>query len=395
MFRQVSRRHWVAFGIVLNASAGLQCSQRVRPPTFELPQGGGAGQLNGAAGGLALNDAGLDPALCGDQQIPAISDPPNLYFVVDRSGSMNEPLPGSPFTKYENAYVAISIMLRAVGHRVRYGAATFPSLLNPDGCAPGSEILTTTAGDPPSFAANGENGPVLSALLDGLRNHVPSGGTPTAASLRALQPTILGLEGKKTYVVLMTDGAPNCNAALRCGVEGCIPNIEHLSVSGMACDDTFNCCNPKIGGDCVDADDTETAVSDYEKAGVDTYVVGMPGSEAYRDLLSRLATAGNTARPGATPYYAVSDTNELTEALRSIGAQVAISCDLPLAETPENPELVNVYFDQQVVPGDAQDGWRFTGDNQGIQFRGEACARLSSGDVLNVQVVSGCPTVVR
>jgi hypothetical protein len=393
-FAVVPRRHWVALGIALSAGAALRCSSREHPPSFIESAGSSTGGQDGA-GGFALNDASLDAALCGDEQIPAITNPPNLYFVVDRSGSMQDPLPGSPYSKYENARIAISVMLRAVGHRVRYGAGVYPALLNQDGCAPGMQIFPTTAGDPPSYAARGENGPILTNLLNRLGNVPPSGGTPTAATLRELEPTVEGLEGKKTYVVLMTDGAPNCNLDLRCGIDGCIPNIEGLNVGGTQCDATVNCCSPKIGaGDCVDSDDSEAAVAAYEKAGIDTYVVGMPGSEAYRAILGRLAVAGNTARPGQTPYYAVTDTKELSQALRSIGAQVAISCDLPLSTAPENPELVNVYFDDRVVPSNETDGWHYTG-KKSIQFVGDACAHLSSGDVLNVQVLSGCPTVVR
>jgi len=390
-------------GIALSASAELSCNSREHPP-FEPAQTGGSGSPNitdddaAAAAGNALNvgDASADAALCGDQQIPAISEPPNLYFIVDRSGSMAERLPGSAFTKYENARIAISVMLRAVGHRVRYAAGVYPALLNQDGCSPGVPIFPISAGDSPKYAAMGENGPVLTDLLKRLGSSPPAGGgTPTAATLRELQPTILGLDGRKTYVVLMTDGAPNCNLGLRCGVDACIPNIEHLFASGLACDDSFNCCAPRVGaGDCVDADESEAAVLEYRKAGVDTFVVGMPGSEAYRSMLNRLATAGNTARPGNTAYYAVSDTDQLGLALRSIGAQVAISCDLPLSETPENPGLVNVYFDDQVVPKGDDDGWRYTGDDR-IEFMGAACETLTAGDVLNVQVLSGCPTVLR
>ena len=386
-------------GLALSASAELSCSSHEHPPSFAVAQAGGTGALaTGGSGGAGLNvgNASPDGDLCGNQQIPAISDPPNLYFVVDRSGSMSDRLPGSAFTKYENARIAISVMLRAVGHRVRYAAGVYPALLNQDGCAPGMPIFPISAGDSPKYAAMGENGPVLSELLNRLGNTPPSGGgTPTAATLRELEPTILGLDGKKTYVVLMTDGAPNCNLGLRCNVDACIPNIEHLFVSGMACDDTFNCCSPQVGaGDCVDADASEAAVLDYQEAGVDTFVVGMPGSEAYHSMLNRLAVAGNTARPGNTAYYAVSDTDQLDLALRSIGAQVAISCDLPLSETPENPNLVNVYFDDHVVPKSDDDGWRYSGQDS-IEFVGSACDTLSAGDVLNVQVLSGCPTVVR
>ncbi|HEX2671907.1 MAG TPA: hypothetical protein VHM25_13585, partial [Polyangiaceae bacterium] len=74
--------------------------------------------------------------------------------------------------------------------------------------------------------------------------------------------------------------------------------------------------------------------------------------------------------------------------------QVAISCDLPLSETPEDPDLVNVYFDDQVVPKSDADGWKYLDENT-IQFVGATCDTLAAGDVLNVQVLSGCPSVVR
>src|SRR3954471_12365162 len=361
-FAVVFVRRWAVLGFALSAAAQPSCSSHDHPPALPgLASGGSSGFTVGIAGNgtgsLDVGDASADAALCGNQQIPAVSDAPNLYFVVDRSGSMGDPLSGSPFSKFENARVAISVMLRAVGHRVRYAAGVYPAYLNEDGCAPGMPIFPLTAGDSPKYAAMAENGPGLSELLKRLADNPPSGGTPTAATLRELQSTILGLEGKKTYVVLITDGAPNCNLALRCGVEACIPNIEHASLSGIACDDNYNCCSPKIGGgDCVDADASEAAVADYEKAGVDTFVVGMPGSEAYRTMLNRLAVAGNTARAGDTAYYAVSDTDQLSFALRTIGARVAISCDLPLSQTPEEPDLVNVYFDDQVVPKSDDDG---------------------------------------
>jgi len=398
-FWPVFRLSWAVLGLALSAIIELSCSSREHPPAFEQEpgsSGGSAGATGDGSAGFKLIDPTPDAsALCGDQQIPAISDPPNLYFVVDRSGSMSDTLPGSPFSKYENALVAIQFMLRAVGHRVHYAAAVYPAFLNNDGCAPGLQIFPISAGDPPTYAAKGKSGPVLQDLLKRLGINPPSGGTPTAATLRELHANIVGLEGKKTYVVLMTDGAPNCNVGLRCDVDACIPNIEHLSASGVTCDDSYNCCAPKVSlGDCVDADDSEAAVRDLENAGVDTFVVGMPGSEAYHALLNRLARAGNSARPGKTAYYAVADTDELSAALRAIGAQVAISCDLPLAKTPEDPDLVNVYFDDQIIPKSDDDGWRYT-DDSSIEFVGPTCDALSSGNVLNVQVLSGCPTLLR
>jgi hypothetical protein len=363
------------------------------------PPSASAGRAGTSDGGLDIVDSG-DANICGDQQIPAISDPPNVYFIVDRSGSMSDLLPGSAYSKYENARIAISVMLRAVGHLVKYGAAVFPAYVDQSGCVPGTEIFPTEAGDPPSYAAAGKNGPVLYELLTRLGDTAPAGGTPTAATLKALEPTVFGLTGKKTYVVLMTDGAPNCNQDLTCTADQCIPNIEHDSIGNLDCEAPVNCCDSRQVGDtgigyCVDGDASIAAVTDYENAGIDTYVVGMPGSEQYADLLGKLATAGNTARPGATPYYAVSDTDDLTAALKSIGAQVAISCNLPLAAEPADTGYVNVYFDGQTVPFDASNGWSWVNGENSILFSGSACDTLTAGNVLNVQVIAGCPTVVR
>ena len=61
---------------------------------------------------------------------------------------------------------------------------------------------------------------------------------------------------------------------------------------------------------------------------------------------------------------------------------------------PEDPDLVNVYFDDQVVPKSDDDGWRYTGADS-VEFVGATCERLAAGDVLNVLVLSGCPSVVR
>ena len=399
-FDAVSRRFSGVLALGLILATGVHCGQREHAPSFVLPPSDSGGSGGSGGSGLRIVDAAIDANLCGDQEIPAISDPPNLYFIVDRSGSMADLLPGSSSSKYENARIAMSVMLRAVGHRVKYGAAVFPAFSNPDGCATGMEVFPTEAGDPPSYAASGLNGPVLKDLLDRLGRFAPSGGTPTAATLKDRETTVFGLTGKKTYVVLMTDGAPNCNLALTCTADQCIPNIEHEAIGNTNCAAPVNCCDARQVGEagigyCVDADDSVAAVTDYENAGIDTYVVGMPGSEQYSDLLGRLAVAGNTARSGITPYYAVSDTNELTDALTAIGAHVAITCNLPLAAQPENVGFVNVYFDGQAVPFDATDGWQWVEGENSIQFEGAACSTLSSGNVLNVQVLSGCKTVVR
>src|SRR5689334_13725744 len=105
----------------LAASVWLaSCAEKRPPPAGEdlPPDAGQAGE-----GGLNLGDAGDVPSgPCGSQTIPATTDPPNISFIVDHSASMGDLLAGSPLSKYENARIALSHVLKAVGHRVSYGA---------------------------------------------------------------------------------------------------------------------------------------------------------------------------------------------------------------------------------------------------------------------------------
>jgi hypothetical protein len=353
---------------------------------------------NGIDVGLADGPPGADASgLCGNELIVAVENHPNLYFVIDRSGSMQLVDPGESYDRYTMTRIAIARALRQIGHRVSYGAAVFPSFRDTDDCAAGIEIFPTTAGDPPSYASSGADGPVLLDFLTRLATVTPDGGTPTSATLRALQPALTALAGT-TYVVLATDGAPNCNPSASCGIDQCEYNLQHSVIGGRTCDASFNCCDPTWIADgplsCIDADATEAAVAALAQVGIQTFVIGMPGSATYAAVLERLALAGGTARSTTPSYYSVTDGDELAEAVRQIGVSVAITCDIALNAAPPDPKLVNVYFDNSLLTFDELDGWAWTGEAS-LQIRGAACDKLLSGDVLQVQIVAGCPTVVR
>lgn len=338
-------------------------------------------------------DCGGD--FCGDSFLSERRDPPNLYFLVDRSGSMHDG-PDDRTTKYDMARVVIGDLLRAIGHRVRYGASIFPGV-SADECGPGRKIIPLTLGNPPS--CTGKPDPTLTMQLTAFGSFTPKGNTPTSAALADLAPELEALEGK-TYLVLVTDGAPNCNVDATCDVDLCAPNIEHGTLGGVACSGAVNCCDPErfgkyAGGNCVDIDESERLVADLEEHGIKTYVVGMPGAEAYAGVLDRLAEAGGTARTAATTaYYAVSDQEELEAALYAIGTGLAIRCSIDLETPPDDPRHVNVYFDGQLVPADPDDGWSWDGDSR-IVVHGDACDALKSGSVIDARAVYGCDTVVR
>ena len=335
--------------------------------------------------------------LCGNLIVPIEVDRPNLYFVLDASGSMTDsmstPDPNTGWlpTRYQAARGAIANVLQAVGHRVRYGAALFPDEPFSDAtCPTGSEVFETTAGDDVSYAVAGEQGPVLKSLLFTLGKRAPEGLTPTSSALAALTPALQDLDGE-TYVFLLTDGAPNCNV-LPCDAEQCTPNIEGF------CPEDTNCCDPLSGyldsRWCLDADPTIRVVESLNEAGIKTFIIGMPGTDLYATLLDDLAVAGGTARDARPFYYPVESAADLADTLKQLGTEVAVECTLHLEETPPDPALVNVYFDGVVVHRDEDDGWRLASETS-VELLGESCRQLKGGDVLQVQVAAGCPSIVR
>ncbi|MDP9001259.1 MAG: VWA domain-containing protein, partial [Myxococcota bacterium] len=235
-------------------------------------------------------------------------------------------------------------------------------------------------------------GPTEAALITVLSRIPAGGGTPTAVTLSELLPTLRALAGK-TYVILATDGGPNCNGSAQCGVTQCTYNIENTTLCPAG---GPNCCSdPNNGGPfaCLDAQPTIDAVKAIAAAGIPVYVVGVPGSAPYASLLDQLALAGGTARAAEPLYYAIdsADQSVLLATLSSIAAKITGSCVLDLGNVPPDPGQVNVFLDERVLPQAGPNGWILDGTN--VTILGASCQMIVRGDVLDVRVVAGCPTV--
>jgi len=368
------------------------CSSTAQPPGLTASSTSGAGGAGGedfvgAGGGNTPPppDAGY---LCGQLITQIHKDPPNLYFVLDTSGSMATPVGLS--TRFSLVHAATVALVQSLGGLINVGAALFPlGVTQDDACHAGGEVLPVTPGDTLDIVA-----------FSNLIKVTPFGGTPTAATLEALYPTLTKLPGR-TIVVLATDGGPNCNIAAKCGADDCMDNIEGSCFQNMCCSPKGpNCCIPGVNQaqlNCVDRQASVDAVSRLAAAGVRVYVVGIPGSETYGTVLDQMALASGAPQIAPPFYYKVADYSSLTGTLGAIAA-LSVSCDFDLAVPPPDPSLVNVYLDDDVLLQDLADGWVWDAPTaqapkQTIELRGAACQRLKSGKVKQVQIAAGCPTM--
>ncbi|MEM1031524.1 MAG: vWA domain-containing protein [Myxococcota bacterium] len=347
--------------------------------------GGTGGQgAGGDDGGGLIDDECVGDGLCGTDLIEVVFDRPNVYFVFDRSGSMVTPEggPAPAFSRFNRLRDASVAVVEDLGPLINVGLALFPAG-GADGCAAGGEVMPVTPGDKPGASATLE---AFASALD----VVPDGGTPIAATLDGLRPRLAGLPGR-TIVMLVTDGGPNCNAAASCDIGACQANID-----GVCPDPQTNCCAPSdldFGPRlCVDEPATVAALEAIAAAGVETYVIAIPGAESYGAVLDAMAVAGGVPQEGgATDYFRVDDLSGIEAVLRNIAAG-AVSCTIPLQAPSPDPMRTNVYFDCDVVPFSASGGWTWEGENfDAITLHGVACQRLKNGEVGEVQVLTGCP----
>jgi von Willebrand factor type A domain len=378
---------FVILAIVLVAAAG--CGTSDRPSAFgtvvyTMPGSGDSGppSIQLAPQRAPTCNLGPEGGVCECVDQPLLVDVPNLYFVLDRSGSMAEA------NKWSTVQSVLAQLFISLGPRARVGAAVFP---NPayDQCSAGVEVFSTRSGDAPA----GTLGPIEQSLFTALRRIPAAGGTPTASTLASLLPRVAALAGR-TYVILATDGGPNCNAGARCSIDQCTDNIE--DAGGCPVAGPVNCCDAQgFGGPaaCLDAQPALDAVGAFAAAGIPVYVVGVPGSAPYASLLDRMAIAGGTARDGEPQYYAVAaaDQASLQTALTGIAAKITGTCTLDLGPSPADPERVNVFFDEKAVPQAGPDGWSLDGGV--VTLLGASCQKVLQGAVIDVRVVAGCPTV--
>lgn len=340
------------------------CSKHERKDSPSRP----TSTASSTTGGFTTDGANI----CGNEFHDALTTYPLIYLVLDRSGSMLDLDDG--VTRYEKVRIATLDLVSSLGALVRVGLTLFPS---PDAGA-GTECMGGVEVYPPTVNP-GSN-------FDNALDTQPLGGTPVAATLQNIRPLLLQ-HPQPRVVILATDGGPNCNN-IECDEANCIPNIVG------DCPLAGNCCEPPNGTwqNCLDRLPTLDAIQAIVDEGTPVYVVGIPGSEFFASVLNQMALWGSVPVEGqAQYYYRVDDLDSLGEVFKGIASEL-VSCEFDLSDPPETQDQTNVYFDGEVVPLDPENGWVWV-DEDTIELVGGACATLKDGQVVEVQIVSGCPTV--
>jgi len=367
---------------------------------------GGSAGASGAAGAQApiVIRSTLSPDVvlrssCFDYEFQSPLLPSNLLFVVDRSGSMicnPPPLTSSEQCEAEERRVdvgtpnkwqltssALAAAITALPETSTVGVSFFS---NDDLCGVSSI---------PNVPLGPATVPQLNAIRGSLAGIVPKGPTPlvgaallaykylqTAANSRAISGN--------SYVVLITDGEQSdmCSDPAYCK--------DADSCSELLIAESMRAASPEIN--------------------IRTFVLGVPGSEHGRAVLSRLARAGGTAAASCVPeqgncHFDVTGDPDLSSALMRALQTIAgrtLTCEFDVFnKAPGSVELtrLNVVYtphegEARLIPQDLSapcdrgaDGWQYDNEKKLVRLCGNTCAAVRNDRGASVTVVLGCPVL--
>jgi hypothetical protein len=344
-------------------------------------------------------DGGTNSCAASEQQ--AVLIPANLLFLIDRSGSMNcnppegdsalnelcktDPIKQNPNqpSKWEVTRDALRGALDSLVGKpnVSVGISVFPKPHDTENC------LVAEQPDVAIERLDNQHRAAIDTFLDAV---TPRGDTPIAGT------TILGyrylsdhirsgeLTGN-TFVVLFTDGAETCDENY----------LSQLVERDVPLATRFN---------------------------IKTFVIGAPGSEDGRALLSQMAYGGLTQRSDGCDHSAASASSgdchfdmttstdfagELASALGAISGDASLSCELDIPRnpsgggvdlnqvnvtfTPGAGDVVSVLRDDRDCESEAQ-GWQYSADGTKIVLCGAVCDQARSDVAGQVKIELGCPT---
>jgi hypothetical protein len=371
---------------------------------------------------------------------------PNVMLLVDRSDSMDRPedptlpactvdgqlcsgeggtaapaCPSSCPTRWQRLQEALQEFLApgsdgSFGFRV--GLTLFPAGGTGDLCSASASIQVELPTEDTSTVL-ADAAAQANTRIQSIRMRNPSGseqvdpdsytqgGTPTGPSLRYILDNVEQLQGndRQNFVLLLTDGLPNCNDAHAAWDDTQTPNPCVCSLSG-------DLCKPPAPGTpagfdfsrkgCFDPEGSVASIQALRASGISTIVVGFSSetsSGAGPEMLQAMGEAGGYTRScqsnadcgGETcsnnvctrSYFQADNGAQLAEALRSISQQLINTnpCEFDMSTVPSEEGLIFVKVDGAQVPRQAQDGstnWVFDPATSTLEFQGALCSRMEA-----------------
>ncbi|HEX4353263.1 MAG TPA: vWA domain-containing protein, partial [Polyangiales bacterium] len=349
--------------------------------------------------GLAANPDSILMSSCATSTELSQLLPSNILFVIDRSGSMacNPPPtttssacesdqtrvdPKMP-SKWELTSNALISAIQTLPDTDTIGISYFS---NDDDCGVSSTPAIPLSRNTPAQQ---------SAIASSLMSVMPHGATPlvgaTILAYRHLhQAALAGEISGNQYVVLITDGQ------------------ESDRCSDPQCSDADACTDLLV--------DTEVPKALADGVDIKTFVIGVPGSEGARSVLSRIAKNGGTALPNCDTtigncHFDMTKETDLGAAMQRALIQIAgqtLTCDLTLPKPDGGAidlNLVNVVFTpnqkpRMVLPQDdhapcnaGANGWQYNSAADQIQLCGDTCNAVRSDRGARIDIVLGCPVL--
>ncbi|MBM4359204.1 MAG: VWA domain-containing protein [Deltaproteobacteria bacterium] len=393
--------------ITLSALAGAAACSSDDAQSFTTAGSGGGGATTGAmsssspssaasgAGGEIFQPVGAGGSggseACAKSVTEGKLQLANILFVIDRSGSMNcNPPPTqsssacelNPTTKdvsKPTRWNVVSDALKATFAKMPATASVGIAYLNnDDNCGVGQQPAVPLAPLSPAQIT------ALGASIDGVK---PKGATPIIGAVTLGYKHLF--EDVKfpgnAFVVLLTDGA-----------ETCAPQLQEKLV--------------------------KETVPLAASLNIRTFVIGAPGSDPARALLSQIAWAGGTSvdpqcKHDATPanvgdcHFDMTDPSldfakELNTALEAIsGTALTCELDVPSAVGEEvDYDKVNVTYSptmgddvpllQDSKPCGSANGWQYSADKKKILLCGPTCSQVKSDPSAAITIELGCATMV-
>lgn len=338
--------------------------------------------LSGSSSGGEETNGDSDDAVCDQAEFSFVFEPqtPNVMLVLDKSRSMSQlwDHDGNPITpeisRYNSLYNVVQYLVGALDTEVNFGAQLFPSasaFLD----EPQNQNSCLVEGQPEVSVGAGTGASILAAMPDADDFSI-SGGTPAIAGITSALEHLTNLadDGSKA-IVLVTDGAANCN------------ENETADTTLFAYDARV----PELVGD-VFADHS-----------IPVYVVGInildemgtkPAVNPY-EAITDVAMAGGAPSPGPEPFYNAFNELELADALDEVITD--IECTINLDVEPDSPDSVALIVDavgyDQVTNCETENGWVYTapaGPYNAIQLCGAACDSIQDGGLVEVDYI--CPS---